>query len=185
MTAAAQHQPLPLYVEKSYIEYLQQQQLQQHTEIAWQVAAAALWQTQEFSPTEIQQAKNFISNYLLQSSSPERAFSQWVQRVLLARYYVQAHPGRWIPIPTEWLNADNKKGFAGTKSWFDAVEITRRSIPNYKQALGSFPTAIWQTATSRSPQVFHHWRSWFIQQQAQGLCNLFLSTIACCTNGRT
>ena len=150
--------------------------------LAFQIAYTALWNTQEFSATEIAQATNLIDEILAQHANPAKAFNNFVQRVLLARQYINTHPGSYAPIPTEWLSTGNKNGFAGTQRWLDAVDSLRSSIPTYKQALKAFAEAVQETATSRKAVDFHYWRSYFIQQNAQGLLNLFLSTIANVSN---
>ncbi len=150
--------------------------------LAFQIAYTALWNTQEFSATEITQATKLIDEILAQHDNPAKAFNNFVQRVLLARQYINTHPGSYAPIPTEWLSTTNKNGFAGTQRWLDAVDNLRSSIPTYKQALKAFAEAVQETATSRKAVDFHYWRSYFIQQNAQGLLNLFLSTMANVSN---
>ena len=152
--------------------------------VAFQIAYTALWNTQEFSATETAQATKLIDELLAQHAKPAKAYNNFVQRVLLARQYINTHPGSYAPIPTEWLSTNNKNGFAGTERWLDAVDNLRSSIPTYKQALKAFAEAVQETATSRSAVDFHYWRSYFIQQNAQGLLNLFLSTIANISNSK-
>lgn len=179
MTAALKTiaaQPNPLHVQKSYAEY--QQQLNSRTQCAWQIVYTALWNTQEFSAEEITAAKEFISNFLQQDQSHKLQYYNLVQRVLLARQYINSHPGTYIPVPTQWFSPQNKMGFQGTKSWLEAVEQTRASMPGYKQAIKDFPEAVWQTMQTCKPTVFHQWRSYFIQQKSNALLNLYLSTIA-------
>ena len=146
--------------------------------LAWQIVYTALWNTKEFSGTEKEQAINLICLMLQKENNAKKAFNSFVQRVLLARQYINTHPGTHPPIPTLWLCSDNKNGFAATQKWLAAVQNIRSSIPGYKQPLKAFAEAIHETATSNSSTDFHYWRSYFIQQDAQGLLNLFLSTIA-------
>lgn len=152
--------------------------------LAFQIAYTALWNTTDFSTTEVEQAKNLINQILEQDQNPSKAFNQFVQRVLLARQYIITHPGTYAPIPTVWLCSNNKNGFAGTQKWLEAVENLRTSIPSYKQSLKAFAEAVQETTNSKSPADFHYWRSYFIQQNAQGLLNLFLSTIANINNSK-
>ena len=152
--------------------------------LAFHIAYTALWNTTDFSTTEIEQAKKLINQILEQDQNPTKAFNNFVQRVLLARQHINTHPGTYAPIPTTWLCPNNKNGFAGTQKWLDAVENLRSSIPSYKQSLKAFAEAVHETANSKSPADFHYWRSYFVQQNAQGLLNLFLSTIANINNGK-
>jgi hypothetical protein len=166
----------PLTVQKSYAEYLYQ--LNQLTLCAWQITYTALWNTQQFSGEEIDKAKEYISIFLQQQQNCKAQYILFVQRVLLARQYISSHPGTYIPIPSQWFSTHNKNGFQGTESWLEAVQQTRKAQPLYKQAVKDFPEAVWQTIQTVTPACFHNWRSYFIQQNANGLLNLYLSTIA-------
>ena len=177
MTAAASITNYnPLSVQKSYAEYLQQ--VNQLTACAWQIAYTALWNTQQFTPEEIAGAKEFISSFLQESGCHKIQYAAFVQRVLLARQYINSHPGSYIPVPSQWFSPANKMGFQGTKNWLIAVEQTRAAMPLYKQAIKDFSEAVWQTIQSGKPACFHTWRSYFIQQKSNALLNLYLSTIA-------
>jgi len=166
----------PLKVQKSYAEY--QQQVNQLVKCAWQIAYTALWNTQQFTPEEIEAAKVFISNFILQQQSHKSQYTAFVQRVLLARQYINSHPGTYIPVPTQWFDAGNKMGFEGTKNWLLAVEQTRASMPLYKQTIKDFAEAVIQTTDTGKSTSFHYWRSYFIQQKNNRLLNLYLATIA-------
>jgi hypothetical protein len=165
-----------LQVQKGATEY--NQQLQALTNTAWQIAYTALWNTMEFSTQEKQVAKEFIENFIHQSTNHKKAYNELVQRVLLARQYVNTHPGTYIPFPSIWFNTQNKNGYIGTQKWFNTVQINRASLPNYKQSLKAFAQAIEETTQSNNPTDFHYWRTYFVEQNSQSLLNLFLSTLA-------
>jgi hypothetical protein len=165
-----------LKIEKGAGEY--RQEVKQFATIAWQIAYTALWNTLEFSALEKETAINSISNFLQQGSSHKKAYAELVQRVLLARQYINTHPGTYIPVPSRWFGPENKNGFAGTHKWYAAVQQMRQSLPLYKQSLKAFPEAVCETLQSDKAADFHYWRSYFIQHNAQGLLNLYLSTIA-------
>lgn len=165
-----------LKIEKSINEY--NQEIKRLSVVAWQIAYTALWNTLEFSQQEKEVAINFITGFLQQGDSHKKACAQFVQRVLLARQYINTHPGTYIPVPSHWFNIENKKGFAGTKQWFDTVQNTRASLPQYKIPLKAFAEAVLETVETGKAADFHYWRSYFIQHNCQGLLNLFLSTIA-------
>jgi hypothetical protein len=146
--------------------------------LAWQIAYTALWNTEEFSTTEKEHAVKSITTIIEAETNVLKSYSNFVQRVLLARQYINTHPGTYAPIPTKWFCASNKNGFAGTQRWLAEIENTRAALPKYKQSLKAFAEAIQETITSKSASDFHYWRSYFAEQNAQGLLNLFLSTIA-------
>ena len=166
----------PLTIQKSYAEYLQQ--VKQLTQCAWQIAYTALWNTQQFNPEEIAAAKEFISSFIQQQQSHKLQYAAFVQRVLLARQYTNSHPGTYIPVPSQWFSTTNKMGFEGTQKWLQSVLQTRASMPRYKKAIKDFSEAILQTVHSGKPTIFHHWRSYFIQQKSNRLLNLYLSSLA-------
>jgi hypothetical protein len=166
----------PLKIEKGLHEY--NQQIKELSQIAWQIAYTALWNTMEFSAQEKENALSFISNFLQQGGNHKKAFSGFVQRAVLARQYVNMRPGEHIPLPSKWFSGNNKTSFAATNKWYVAIEQTRTSLPLYKQSLKAFPEAILETSQSGRAADFHYWRAYFIQQNAQGLLNLYLSVLA-------
>lgn len=168
--------PNRLQVQKSATEY--RQQVEQLCGCAWQVAYTALWNSLEFSPQEIQNAKNFISSFLQQGTSHMARYREFVQRVVLARMYLNSHPGKYIPLPSQWFSIHNKNGFAGTQQWYNAVEQTRAAMPLYRQAVKAFPEAVLETIQTGKAADFHYWRSFFSRQNANMLLNLYLSTMA-------
>ncbi len=145
---------------------------------AWNFAYTALWNTVVLSKSEISTAKAIIREYLLSSKTPLKAYKSFCQRVLLARQYVSSQPGRYIPIPSIWLDKKNETGFAGTKEWYRNILAVRRSLPNYKTELKAFSEAILEMTEDPSAQNFIYWRNYFIEKRVPGLLTLFLSTVA-------
>ena len=133
---------------------------------------------EKLSFKEKQIATNAIREFLQQSNNHRKAFNEFVQRVLMARQYINCHPGTYAPIPSRWFDAANKKGFAGTAKWFAALENMRESILNFKEPLKVISEAVLQTIHACSPKEFHVWRGYFIGKKCQGLLNLYLSVIA-------
>lgn len=172
----APNQQSLLMLVKSNAQY--QTQIQQLTNTAWYIAYTALWNTMDFSTKEKNTAKEFISNFLLQAANPQKAYTEFVQRVLLARQYIGTHPGTYIPLPCQWFSLQNIKGFIGTNQWFQTIQVTRESLPQFKIQLRAFAEAIQEIIATGTAKDFHYWRSYFIQHNAQGLLNLMLSTIA-------
>lgn len=165
-----------LQVQKSYAEY--QQELTRLTNCAWQVVYTALWNTKQFSAAETEIAKAFISSFLHQANSHKIKYLEFVERVLLARIYVSSHPGKYIPLPSDWFSTKNTNGFMGTEKWYKAMQQTRAALPLYRQPLKAFAEAISETTQTGLAKDFHYWRSYFIQQNTNRLLNLYLSTIA-------
>lgn len=186
MTAAAQTIPghqNTLHIQKSHAEY--RQEVEQLSACAWHIAYTALWNTLQFAAPEMEKAKGFILDFLQQGKNHKEQYREFVQRVLLARQYISSHPGTYIPVPSHWFNTENTKGFSGTAKWYNSIQLTRAALPLYKDALKWFPEAVLKTTQSYQAKDFHYWRSYFIDQKANGLLNLYLSTIAnCCLSER-
>jgi len=145
---------------------------------AWGFACTALWNTSIFSNKEIEEAKSQIRELLVNSKKAEKAYSVFCQRVLLARQYLNNNPGKYVPLPTIWLNKDNPFGFAGTKEWYDNIRALRSSLPTYKAELKAFSEAILEMKEDASEKNFEYWKNYFIGRKAPGLLSLFLQTIA-------
>ena len=170
----------PLWVVKGNNEY--EQQVKQLSGIAWQIAYTALWNGESFSAIEKEKALDLIIDFIKQQDNPRKAYSEFVQRVLLARHYINTHPGSYAPIPTQWLHPTQKNGFSGTLRWYTSLENMRLSLPLYKMTLRAFGEAVRETLFSGTARDFHYWRSYFGEQGNQALLNLFLSTIANCNH---
>jgi len=176
-----QHALLPqqtfyLRIEKGINEY--NAEIEQLTNTAWYIVYTALWNAEQLSFKEKQIAANAIREFLQQSNNHRKAFNEFVQRVLMARQYINCHPGTYAPIPSRWFDPSNKKGFVGTAKWFQSLEEMRESILDYKEPLKVFSAAIVETIDAFSPMLFHEWRNYFIAKRSQGLLNLYLSVIA-------
>jgi len=166
----------PLRVIKTGTAYREQLNELSHT--AWLIAYTALWNGETFSAAEKEKATGLLKDFIKQQANPKKAFSELVQRILLARQYILTHPGTYAPIPTEWLNPANTKGFAGTQRWFASLETMRQSLPLYKLPLKAFGEAVLETRQSCAARDFHYWRSYLCEHNCQGLLNLFLSVVA-------
>jgi hypothetical protein len=145
---------------------------------AWFIAYTALWNTTEFSEQEINNTFIFINNFINQAPNPQKAYEAFVQRILLARNYVNKNETKYIPLPSIWFATQNKNGFVGTAQWLENINNTRKALPQYKVELVAFAQAIQECHETLAAKDFHYWRSYFILQNKQGLLNLFLSTIA-------
>lgn len=168
--------PIPLKAIKGYKD--QVTDLHALINTAWNFAHTALWSTSLFSKKEVNEAKEWIGFYFLNSKNVYKAYSVFCQRVLLARQYLANANNRYIPLPTIWLNPENETGFVGTKEWYDQVKVIRESLPNHKMELKAFAEAIWELSQEPTAKNFCYWKTYFIEAGATGLLNLFLNTIA-------
>ena len=146
--------------------------------VAWNFANTALWNTSIFSEAEIETSKAIIREYLSTATDQGKAYSAFVQRVLLVRQYISTNPNKFVPLPSLWLDRNNVNGFAGTKQWYENIQVVRASLPMYKSELAAFADAIAEMYESDSRPRFHRWRNYFIEKKTPGLLSLFLNTIA-------
>lgn len=151
---------------------------EQLVDTAWNFAFTALWNNVVLSRAEIQTAKNSIREFFTASKNPVNAYKAFCQRVLVTRQYINSQPGRYVPIPSIWLNKENEYGFAGTKEWYNDILAVRASLPNYKTELKAFAEAILEMNSEPSSKNFQYWRNYFIDRKAPGLLTLFLTTVA-------
>jgi hypothetical protein len=147
------------------------------TSIAWKIAYTSLWNGTDFSRTENQKTKTAIRQFLLGTDSIEKNYEEFVQRVLLARQYIINNPGKYLPVPSEWLNENNKLGFAGTQKWFQQMQQKREAIPAFRNEWRDFGWAIWQVNGKGADRYFHQWRSYYAEKN-QSMLNLYLATVA-------
>jgi hypothetical protein len=145
---------------------------------AWNFCATALWSNLIFSNKEIGEAKKQMRFYFSRSGNPKTAYTIFYQRVLLARQYLNNANGRFIPLPSIWLNPENDKGFAGTNQWFQKLNDARQSLPHYKIELKALAEAIWELNQEPTQSNFCYWKNYFIERRAPGLLSLFLNTVA-------
>jgi hypothetical protein len=173
MKAATISRP-SLRVVKGYLNA--NAEVQQLVDSAWNFAYNSLWSMTIFSTKEIDAAKARIHEYLTLAKSPRKAFLSFCQRVLLARHYISQVKGRYIPLPSVWLDKDNQTGFAGTKNWFSEIKAVRESLPNYKQEIKALAEAVLEFSDEPSVQNYQYWRQYFIEKGTPGLLNLFQVT---------
>ncbi|MFY7936773.1 MAG: hypothetical protein ACOVOQ_05315 [Flavobacterium sp.] len=151
--------------------------MQQKINAAWLVAYTALWNGTVFSTTEQQQTKQLIEQFLQANTDTNAAYNAFVQRVLMARMYIQKNHKALAVTPTEWLATNNNNGFVGTATWYTQLQEKRQAMPLYRLELKAFAEAILDMEEEPTARNFHYWRSYFIERNHQGLLNLFLSCI--------
>lgn len=146
--------------------------------IAWNFAHTALWNDFAFSNKEIENAKEQIRLFFELCTDLKKAYTVFCQRVLLARQYLSNASNRFMPLPSIWFNAQNEKGFAGTKQWYQKLYDARQSLPNFKIELKALAEAIYEVSMEPTQNNFHYWKNYFIERKTPGLLSLFLNTVA-------
>jgi hypothetical protein len=101
------------------------------TDATWQFARNILWGGQSFDEVETKLSKIYIREYYNSIDAEHfhlaapRYFSEFCERILMAKRYVDRFSHRYIPHPCIWFNKNNPKGFVGTKSWYQSLQKKR------------------------------------------------------------
>ena len=106
------------------------------TKAAWDFASAVLWTNETIEVEEKMIGMDSIKIYLLQNKHRlTDAFIEFCERVILAKWYVQQAPQRFIPNPVIWLNQNYSKGFLGTAKWHLLMQLRRKQNPTHHLGL--------------------------------------------------
>ncbi len=109
----------------------------------WQVAQSALWADKVFSDQDKDEFFSLISGYYRGSKNKVACFKQVIQRILLARRYVNRNRNRYIPKPADWLNIHFTYGISGTKGWYERIKEERKKVPHYNEGIKLFADGVW------------------------------------------
>ena len=144
---------------------------------AWAIAYTALWNGIILSEQEKALSMKIIERFLLRSQSPQKSFSEFSQRILLAHYHYNHHPVLNMPLPTQWLDEDNNTVFTRSKEWFDSICEARTANPLFKTELRLFSRAILEIYNDPCGKNFHAWSEYFQINKRPQLFKLFLWTV--------
>lgn len=143
----------------------------------WVFCNAALWSNQIFTDAEINEYKKLISEHFIKSRNIDKTFHQLLERVCLAKRYVNRKKGRYISKPIDWLNINYKKGLAGTASWYKVVEKQRKSVPHYNEGIALFSEAVLSYCILPSLYDIRNNHKALIELKQHDLANQFRNTI--------
>jgi hypothetical protein len=127
---------------------------------------------------EIELSKKLVKEFIAANKDSYKGYLAFIQRVLLTRQYITTNAGRFVPLPSFWLDKNNANGFTGTREWFEQLQSVRSSVPSHKIELKAFAEAILEMSEERTCRNYQYWRNYFIERKTPGLLNLFLNTIA-------
>ncbi len=133
---------------------------------AWLVLQTGLFPVNRNEQSE-SLAKSFIRGFIGNSSNAYPLFAEFCQRILMARHFLCMNPHYCFrDSMMGWLDPENKKGFAGTRPWFENLLDKRTKDAAHLLELKAFPEAILELAEERSADNFHYWNNWFHERQA-------------------
>ena len=144
---------------------------------AWKFAHCALWPEQEFSREEHEATKIYIREYFNAATDNKRAFKALIQRVILARNYVQGGKDRFLPEPSVWFNRRYPFGFAGTLAWLQKVEKQRLEVPGYLAHIEAMAHGFYRYSVLPTELRLNRCREQLLHYRADNLLQLFYSTL--------
>ena len=141
---------------------------------AWIFAQSALWNCQQFSSKECEEAKAHIAGLLLRFRNPRKGFSVFCQRILLARLFLEVHDGPQLPtLPSAFLDSEHEHGFAFTKDLYKDIRSIRERLPGYEREMRALAEAVLEFSENPSRKNFQYWKYYFIDRDKPELLNLF------------
>jgi hypothetical protein len=111
--------------------------IEKYVNATWNFAKSVLWSDQNFTSAEVNLCKDHIKEYyqlIPAEQFTERVneiFTQFLERILLAKQYVDCFSHRYILHPCIWLDKGFAKGFTGTKDWYLKIRERRKINKSY------------------------------------------------------
>ena len=144
---------------------------------AWIFIHAALWNNNEFSYKEQTQFENLISEHFNTFKNPTKVFEEIIERVCLAKRYVNRKRGRYLSKPIDWLNIHYHKGLAGTEGWYQEVCLQRISVPEYNKGITLLAKAITKYLQEPTIKTIVSYRKKLIAEKQFDLLQIFNNSI--------
>jgi hypothetical protein len=146
-------------------------------ENTWIFIHAALWNNNEFSYKEEIQFQNLISEHYNTLKNPTKVFEEIIERVCLAKRYVNRKRGRYLSKPIDWLNINYHKGLTGTEGWYKEVCLQRISVPEYNAGITLLAKAITKYLQEPTIKTIVSYRKKLIAQKQFDLLQIFNNSI--------
>lgn len=146
-------------------------------ENTWIFIHAALWNNNEFSYKEETQFQNLIADHYNTFKNPTKVFEEIIERVCLAKRYVNRKRGRYLSKPIDWLNINYHKGLTGTEGWYKEVCVQRISVPEYNKGINLLAKAITKYLQEPTIKTIVTYRKKLIAQKQFDLLQIFNNSI--------
>ena len=141
---------------------------------AWTFAQSALWNCQQFSSKECEDAKAHVSHFLQLFRNQRKGFLVFCQRILLARQFLEIGSGPQLyTLPSTFLDRKHELGFAFTKALFKEVRVIRGRLPGFERELRALAEAVLEFSEAPCRKNFRYWKYYFIDRDKPELLNLF------------
>jgi hypothetical protein len=143
----------------------------------WKVTQASLWNHKNFSLKEQNAFKALIAEHFIDSKDSKRHFKELIQRICLAKRYVNRRRGRYISKPIDWLNINYHNGLIGTAKWLEIVKEQRKEVPQYNEGITILANGILKYMNSPRSEVYHRYRKLLTAKNQSDLLQIFNNTI--------
>jgi hypothetical protein len=143
----------------------------------WIFIQSALWNNKDFSKSEVNLFTNLISEHFNRMGDPNKILEEIIERVCLAKRYVNRRKGRYISKPVDWLNINYINGLAGTQGWYADVEAQRLTVPNYNKGIRILAKAITKFLQEPTSKTIMVYRKKLISENQFDLLQVFNNTI--------
>ncbi len=146
-------------------------------ENTWIFIHASLWNNNLFSYKEEIQFQNLIAEHYNNFKNPTKVFEEIIERVCLAKRYVNRKRGRYLSKPIDWLNINYHKGLTGTEGWYKEVCLQRISVPEYNAGITLLAKAITKYLQEPTIKTIVNYRKKLIAQKQFDLLQIFNNSI--------
>ncbi len=146
-------------------------------ENTWIFIHSSLWNNNEFSNKEKTQFQNLIADHYNTFKNPTKVFEEIIERVCLAKRYVNRKRGRYLSKPIDWLNINYHKGLTGTEGWYKEVCLQRISVPEYNAGITLLAKAITKYLQEPTIKTIVTYRKKLIAQKQFDLLQIFNNSI--------
>lgn len=143
----------------------------------WSFIKGALWLNVEFSTAEEKYFKQLLAEHFEANQNPKQTFKNLIERVCLAKRYVQRKPGRYISKPQDWLNIHYPHGLIRTAQWLNEVNKVRQNVPEYNLGITTLANGILKFIYSPNKTTVKKYKALLIEQNQTELLQLFYNTI--------
>jgi hypothetical protein len=144
---------------------------------AWNFAHTILWPEQTFCKEDLNRIMESIQSYFELAKDKKRAFTCFCERIVLTDRYISACSNRYVPNPSVWFNRNYEFGFAGTKNWYQRVQLRREEIPGYLQHISVIASYYLDYSLNPSATIFNGCRKKLLELKAHDLLQYFYNTI--------
>jgi len=168
---------IPLHSNTFATKAKKQQQKDRLIDSAWWFAYTTLFSNQTYSETEIKKFKFQIREHFEGFKSPQKAFKNFCERIVLAKWYIEKHKLYRIEFPSVWLNKNYEYGFTQTAIWQKKIDDKRVLIADHHKGLSTIAKAIMVYTLNPSQTIFLFYRNQFLIRNEYKLLQLFYNTI--------